>query len=70
MGYDFNGYVRHLYYKYEDNMTEYEKDLCWNCCGLEEVEHLFTDGEKAELSKLWNEEVSYYGYEVGCGYDY
>lgn len=52
---DFDAYVRHLYYKYEDEMTEYEKDLCWHACGLSEVEHHFTKRERAELRKLWND---------------
>ena len=56
----FYGYIRHLYWKYEDKMTDYEKDLCWHACGLGELEHIFTESENSKIADLWYEEFANY----------
>ena len=52
---EFERYVRHLYWKYEKEMTSFEKDVIWNCVGLSEIDHLTTEEEKSECEKLFRE---------------
>ncbi len=47
----FMDYARHLYWKYEHVLDDFDKDLLWHGCIPSDLP--LTDEEDAECARLW-----------------
>lgn len=63
MGYsrgEFQPYIEHLYYKYEDSMTAYDADCVFGGgCVSENLDACMSDEEEARCSELWERDLEY-----------
>lgn len=53
----FDEYVRHLYWKYEDQLDSFDRDVMWHGCIPSSCP--LTEEEEAECARLWEQDSEF-----------